>query len=87
MGRLPDRRVVHVQIRPDGADDDLAGVEADADLDRHAVGAEDSLGVLLDGLLHPERRVAGAHGVVLVGERGAEEGHDPVAHDLVTVPS
>ena len=41
------------------------------------------LGVLLDRVLHPERRVAGAHGVVLVGERRAEERHDPVAHDLV----
>ena len=33
--------------------------------------------------LHPERRVARPHGVVLVGERGAEERHDPVAHHLV----
>ena len=30
--------------------------------------------------------VAGAHRVVLVGERRAEEGHDPVAHDLVHGP-
>ncbi len=36
-----------------------------------------------DRLLHPERRVAGAHRVVLVGERRAEERHDPVAHHLV----
>ena len=31
----------------------------------------------------PQRRVAGPHRVVLVGERRAEERHDPVAHDLV----
>ena len=37
----------------------------------------------LHGLLHPERRVAGAHGVVLMGQRRAEEGHDAVAHHLV----
>ena len=31
--RLPDRRVVHAQVAPDRADDDLARVHADADLD------------------------------------------------------
>ena len=45
--------------------------------------ALDLVRVLLDRLLHPERGVAGAHGVVLVGERRAEERHDPVAHHLV----
>ena len=33
VGGLADRRVVHAQIVADGADDDLAGVEAHADLD------------------------------------------------------
>ena len=37
----------------------------------------------LTRLLHPERRVARPHRVVLVGEGRAEERHDPVAHDLV----
>ena len=83
MGRLTDRRVVHVQIGPDGADDHLAGVEPHADLDGHPVRAEDTLRVLRDRLLHPQRRVARPHGVVLVGERRAEERHDPVAHHLV----
>ena len=50
---------------------------------RHAVGAPDLLGVPLHRLLHPQRGVAGPHGVVLVGERRAEEGHDAVAHHLV----
>ena len=68
---------------PIDAHHDLAGVEADADLDRHAVRAADLLGVLLHRLLHPQRGVAGAHGVILVGERRAEQRHDAVAHDLV----
>ena len=34
-------------------------------------------------LLHAQRGVAGAHRVVLVGERRAEERHDAVAHHLV----
>ena len=49
----------------------------------HPVRAEDALRVLRDRLLHPQRRVARPHRVILVGERRAEERHDPVAHDLV----
>ena len=41
------------------------------------------LGVPAHRLLHAERGVAGAHRVVLVGDRRAEERHDAVAHDLV----
>ena len=48
-----------------------------------AVSAPHLFRVLLHAFLHPERRVASAHGVILVGQRRAEEGHDPVAHDLV----
>ena len=39
--------------------------------------------VLGDVVEHPQRRVAGAPGVVLVGDRGAEDGHDPVAGEFV----
>jgi len=39
--------------------------------------------VLLHTLLHPECRIAGTHGVVLVSEWRAEERHDAVAHHLV----
>ena len=39
--------------------------------------------VAIDALLHRERRVAGPHGVVLVGQGRAEQRHDPVAQDLV----
>ena len=36
-----------------------------------------------DRRLHGERSVACAHGMVLMGERGAEQCHDAVAHDLI----
>ncbi len=39
--------------------------------------------VAADGVAHAQRRVAGADGVILERERGAEERHDPVAHHLV----
>ena len=83
MRRLADGRVVHVEIAADGAHDDLAGIQPDADLQVHAVGIEDALGMALHPLLHAQRRVAGAHGVILVGEGRAEQRHDPVAHHLV----
>ena len=83
MGRLADRRVVHVQIAADGAHDDLARVEPDPDLHVHAVRVARLLRVAHHQLLHPERRIARPDGVVLVGERRAEQRHDPVAHDLV----
>ena len=83
MGRLADRRVVHVQIAADGAHDDLARVEPDPDLHVHAVRVARLLRIAHHQLLHPERRITRPDGVVLVGERRAEQRHDPVAHDLV----
>ena len=80
---LTDRRVVHVQIGADRAHHHVAGVQAHADLDRHAEAAKHALGVALHRLLHPKRRVARPHRMVLVRERCAEERHDPVAHHLV----
>jgi len=80
---LSNRRVIHVQIGPDGPDDHLAGVEPHADLDGHALRAEDIFRVLRDCLLHPQCRVTRPYGVVFVGERRAEQRHDPVPHDLV----
>jgi hypothetical protein len=47
------------------------------------VRAKDTLRVLRHGLLHPQRRVARPHRVILVGERRPEERHDPIAHHLV----
>ena len=83
MRRLANRGVVHSEIASDRAHDDLSRVEADANQDFHALGAAKILGIAPDRLLHGERGVAGAHRMVLVGERGSEESHDAVAHDLI----
>ena len=83
MRGLPDGRVVHVKVAAHRAYHDLTRVQPDADLDVHAMGVTRVFRIALDQVLHPERRVAGPDGVILVGERGAEEGHDPVTHDLV----
>ena len=38
VGGLADRGVVHVEVAPDGADDDLAGIQPDPNLNVNAVG-------------------------------------------------
>ena len=77
------RGVVHAQIAADRAHDDVSGVEADPDLHLHALGAPQLVRVAPHGVLHPERGIARAHGVILVGEGSAEERHDAVPHHLV----
>jgi hypothetical protein len=80
---LAYRGVVHAEVAADGADDDLARVEADTDLDQYAFDSSGLLRVPLHRLLHPERCVTGTDSVILVGQRRAEQGHNPVAHHLV----
>jgi hypothetical protein len=81
--RLPHGRVIHAQVAADRADHDLPGIEPDADLDLDAQAPAHLVRVAPESLLHPERGVARAHGVVFVGNRRAEQRHDAVTHDLV----
>jgi hypothetical protein len=43
----------------------------------------DFVRVEVDSPLHAQRGIAGAHRVVLVSDWGTEQGHDPIAHDLI----
>jgi hypothetical protein len=72
-----------VQVAADGPHHDVAGVQPDPDLDTEPLASTELLTVPSDCRLHPEGRVARAHRVILVGEGGAEQRHNPVAHDLV----
>jgi len=72
-----------VQVAADRAHDDLPGVEPDPDLDKEALAPAHALGVAAHCLVHPQRRVAGPHRVILVGQRRAEERHDSITHHLV----
>ena len=56
---------------------------ANSDLYRNALGLLNPFGIVFHRLLHPERRVTGAHRMILVRERRAEQRHDAVAHDLI----
>src|SRR5262249_4137412 len=72
------RGVVHAQVVPDPAHDDLAGVQAhphrelEPPLAPHVFGERAKLARQIQG------GGAGALGVILVGDRGAEERHDAV---------
>jgi hypothetical protein len=83
MGRLTHRGVVHAEIAANGADHDLTRVQANADRERDPGRAAHLPGMPLHRLLHPEGSVAGPNGVILVGQRRPEEGHDAVTHHLV----
>ena len=83
MRRLPDGRVVHVQVVADGPHDHVAGVEPDAALHRQSVRPAHLLAVAAHGRLDGQGGVTGAHGVILMGYRGPKEGHNAIAHDLV----
>ncbi len=81
--RVADRGVVTAALAADRPGDDLAGVDPDPHREVEPVLAAQLRRVLGDVVEHPQRREAGAPGVVLVGDRGAEDGHDPVAGEFV----
>ena len=78
--RVADRGVAALA---DLGGDHLAGVDPDPGREVEPVLAAQLGGVLADVVEHLQRRVAGAPRVVLVGDRRAEDGHDPVAGELV----
>jgi hypothetical protein len=76
-------RVVHAQVVADLADHHVARVERHAHGEGQAPLALELLGVVAQALAQVQRRVAGPLGVVLVGDRRAEQRHDAVARVLV----
>ena len=72
-----------MQIVANGAHHHLAGVEPHTDVQLQAVAAAHLLRVGAHGGLHGQGGIAGAQGVIFVGNRGAKEGHDAIAEHLV----
>jgi hypothetical protein len=83
MRRLPYRRVIHMEVVPDGTHHDVARIQPDPHTNAEALGPTNRFGIPIGRLLEGERRVARAHRVVFVSERRAEQRHDPVTHHLV----
>src|SRR5215468_5256272 len=86
MSGLAHRRVVHAEVRADGTNHHVTGVEADTDSHGDAVGPKCLARVSLHRLLHPQGGVTSTDRVILMGERGAEQRHDPVTHHLIHRP-
>jgi hypothetical protein len=86
MCGLAHGRVIHLQIAADGAHHYSARIESDADLYFKAMAVAQLAGKSADCLLHAQRRITGAHRVILMGNRRAEKGHDAVAHHEVHGP-
>jgi hypothetical protein len=80
---VANRGVVHAQVVADATDDDRAAVNADSPLEVHAMARAYFVAHRLESLLDGERRQARAARRVLEGERRAEEGHHPIAQELV----
>src|SRR5215468_5101134 len=83
MCRLPNRAVVHPEIAADRANDHLAGVEPNTNLNGDPAGALQIVPIAADALLHAEGGIARSYRVVLMGNRGTEQRHDPVTHNLI----
>ena len=82
-GGVADRNVIRMQVvLADGADHDRAAVHADADLQVDTLLAAQPFGVAPPALLHPQRGEQRPLGVILVGQRRAEQREDAVAHGL-----
>ena len=83
MGGLAYCCVVHVQAAVNRPHYHFPGIEPDADLHRHPMRALHRVAVVSHGLLHAQRRVAGTHGMIFMGNGRAEEGHNAIPHDLI----
>ena len=83
VDRVAEHRVVHAPLRADLADDRLAGVDRDADLDRRLARASAAPVPGSTLVADLQRRRDGALGVVRLVDRRAEERHRRVADELV----
>ena len=83
VGGLPHGRVIHVQVVANGPHHHFPRIEAHAHAQLQAPGAAHLFGGGLHGGLHGQGRIAGAQGVIFVGNRGAKEGHNAVAQHLI----
>ena len=87
MRGLDHASVIHPQIAVDGANDDLARIESDADRKRHAVSVPNLIAVSPDTGLHSQRRITGAYRMVRPAIRAPNSAMIPSPIMSLTVPS
>ena len=87
VGGIAHGRVIHPQIVPDAPHHHRTGVEADAHLKIPARNPSLTFSLYsARAFLNGQGRMAGPLGMVLVGQGRTEQGHDPVAGELVDGP-
>jgi hypothetical protein len=72
-----------MQVVTNGTHHHFAGVEPHAHAQLQATGTAHLVGVCVHGRLHGQSRIAGAQGVVLMGNGSTEQGHNAIAQHLV----
>ena len=83
---VADGRVVHPEVLADRPHEHEPGVDAHAHAELHPVGLSHLLLERREPILDGERGADGAMGVVLVGDRRAEQRHHTIAEELVDGP-
>lgn len=83
IGRVADGGVVHLHVVADRADDDGAGVNADACVQGGLTGGDESLVEAGKCLVDAQSGPDGAHRSIFASDRRAEERHHAVAGELV----
>ena len=87
MRGVTEGGIVDVEVIEDGAHHHFAGVEADTDPQRAHWQRAKHVGAAPHLFLHRQSGVAGAHGVVLMGQRRAEQRHDAITQNLIDDPA
>src|SRR5438105_2106996 len=83
---IADRRIIHAQVITDLADDHEARVDAYAHLQAESTLGLERLGHVTESALNAQSGVYRPAWTIFVGERCAEQGHDPVARVLIDRP-
>jgi hypothetical protein len=78
--------IVNIEIITDGTHHDFAGVQTNSNLQAEFIRLPAIFTIPPHFLLHGQGCIAGTHGVILVGQWGAEKRHDPVTQHLVDGP-
>jgi hypothetical protein len=86
MRRLPDSRVIHMQIVADRTNHHFTRIQTYPDLDLDTMCLADVVGVCPKGFLHSQGGIAGPDGMIFMANRRPKERHDTVPHDLIDRP-
>ena len=83
MGGQADCRVFERQIAVNSAHDHFARIDANPNLQLHAMSPARLVVQLQNRGLHSQGRVTAAYRMIFVSQRGAEQRHDSIAENLV----